>query len=241
MNWPFRKIKSLHESGIFKGLTDWHSHFLPGVDDGFKTFEDSLSALEYFDSLGVSNIWLTPHIMEEYPNSTEDLKRKFQELSERWKGNAKLHLAAEYMLDPLFVSRLENSDLLTIGDKGNRILIETSYFNPPFGMDDMISRIFSSGFFPVLAHPERYQYMRKDDYRRLHDKGVILQLDMMSTVGAYGEDARQKSLWLLENNIISVIGTDIHSLSSFKPMSLKSPGKNSIIASLKKAACSSSL
>ena len=62
--WPFKKIASLKDSGMFEGFTDWHSHILPGVDDGIKTLDDSISVLKRFDELGIKKVWLTPHIME---------------------------------------------------------------------------------------------------------------------------------------------------------------------------------
>ncbi|MDY4554757.1 MAG: hypothetical protein SO468_00985 [Prevotella sp.] len=36
---------TIEDSGLFRGYTDWHSHLLPGVDDGIKTFDDSLYIL----------------------------------------------------------------------------------------------------------------------------------------------------------------------------------------------------
>ena len=59
--WPFTKKNSLEQSGLFQGLTDWHSHILPGVDDGFQKMEDSLAALKKYEELGVKSVWLTPH------------------------------------------------------------------------------------------------------------------------------------------------------------------------------------
>ena len=68
----WNKVK-LRESGIFKGFTDWHSHILPGVDDGLREMEDSLRILSLYDELGVSRVWCTPHIMEDIPNTPSDL------------------------------------------------------------------------------------------------------------------------------------------------------------------------
>ena len=67
--WPFRKRISLKDSGIFKNFTDCHSHILPGVDDGVQTMEEALEILRLYEELGIKSVWLTPHIMEDMPNT----------------------------------------------------------------------------------------------------------------------------------------------------------------------------
>ena len=114
--WFFKsKPASLEESGIMTGLTDWHSHVLPGVDDGIKTLDDSLETLRHFEAKGLDTLWLTPHIMEDYPNSTGKLRERFEELRQAWDGKLKLRLASENMLDSLFEERLAERELLPIG------------------------------------------------------------------------------------------------------------------------------
>ena len=82
----FSSKRSLQESGILNGSTDRHSHILYGVDDGIKTPEDSLAALAFEESLGVREVWCTPHIMEDVPNTTEALKSRFEELCGIYNG-----------------------------------------------------------------------------------------------------------------------------------------------------------
>ena len=72
--WLFKKKIRLKDSGFFQGFIDWHCHLLPGVDDGVQTMEESLQILSFYEQLGVSEVWLTPHIMEDIPNTTEGLK-----------------------------------------------------------------------------------------------------------------------------------------------------------------------
>ena len=66
----FRKKKiSLADSGILKGMSDCHSHILPGVDDGVSDIQKSIEILAYMESVGISQVWCTPHIMDDFPNS----------------------------------------------------------------------------------------------------------------------------------------------------------------------------
>lgn len=209
----FFKNHTIGETGILNGLTDWHSHILPGVDDGFRSIKDSLEALSRYESLGISEVWLTPHVMEDVPNATEVLKNRFSELCDAYKGALRLHLAAEYMMDSLFERRLRDRDLLPLGTGGKHLLVETSYFNPPAGLVEILKSIKTAGYFPVLAHPERYMYMDMEDYSALMDSGVRLQLNLCSLVGMYGKEVQKKAFRLLRKGYFSIVGTDLHRLS----------------------------
>lgn len=213
--WPFQQKQTLAESGILPGMTDYHSHLLPGVDDGVQTVEESLEILRLYEQLGIREVWFTPHIMEDIPNTTAGLRSRFEQFQKNYTGNIRLHLAAEYMLDNLFKERLAHRDLLPIGEEGNHLLVETSYFNPPMDLYGMIEKIKSAGFIPVLAHPERYTYMGEKDYHRLKEAGVMFQSNLPSLVGGYGNPVKKKVEELYSNAMINLYGTDTHTLSSF--------------------------
>lgn len=232
MGWFFNKKISLKESGIFEGFTDWHSHILPGVDDGIPTMEAALEVLAEYEKLGFRKVWLTPHIMEDFPNKTDELKKKFDELKNCWKGNVELCLASENMLDTLFEERLEQNDFLPIGNEGNYLLVETSYYTPPYNMEEMLDKARSKGYYLILAHPERYRYMEEKDYKKLKDKGVLFQMNILSLVGAYGETARKKAEWLLSNNMIDFFGTDVHNIKNIMSHINESPFKNNFVKHL---------
>lgn len=212
----FPKKKTLAESGLLRGLTDTHSHILPGVDDGFRTLPDSLGALAELESQGVTTLWLTPHIMEDYPNTTSDLRRRFDELKQAYTGSIGLRLASENMLDALFLDRLEANDFLPHGDNADRLLVETSYFNPPRGMKDILARIQLAGYQPILAHPERYVYMEEKDYRDLRAKGILFQINYGSLLGFYGRTAQKKALAFHKKGLVDMLGGDLHSLGSLR-------------------------
>lgn len=213
--WPFQQKQTLAESGILRGMTDYHSHLLPGVDDGVQTVEESLEILRLYEQLGIREVWFTPHIMEDIPNTTAGLRSRFEQFQKRYTGNIRLHLAAEYMLDNLFKERLAHRDLLPLGEEGNHLLVETSYFNPPMDLYGMIEKIKSAGFIPVLAHPERYTYMGEKDYHRLKEVGVMFQSNLPSLVGGYGNPVKKKVEELHSKAMINLYGTDTHTLSSF--------------------------
>ena len=212
----FRKRQTLEESGFFRGFTDWHCHILPGVDDGVQTMDEALHILAAYERLGIREVWLTPHIMEDIPNPTARLRERFTELLAAYKGNVVLNLAAENMLDKLFEERLEQGDLLPLGKDGRHLLVETSYFNPPMGLDDILRRIQAKGYYPLLAHPERYIYMEENDYARLKSMHIKFQLNLPSLTGHYGPLARKKAERLRKAGWYEFEGTDLHRITTLK-------------------------
>ena len=209
--WPFNKKTTIAASGILQGAADHHSHILPGVDDGVETIAEALHILATYETLGIKAVWLTPHIMEDIPNNAEKLRTRFEELKATYTGDIQLHLAAEYMIDNHLRKLLDdNKELLPIGTTGKHILVETSYYNAPMRFNDTLQQIKSLGYFPLLAHPERYMYLDNADYHKLHSQGVKFQLNLVSLAGGYGKAVQKKALWLLNNGLYSVAGSDLH-------------------------------
>ena len=209
-------LKKREKQNIIKliGFTDYHSHILPGVDDGVQTMDEALEIIRLYEELGVKAVWLTPHIMEDIPNTTAHLRDRFAELQAAYTGGVQLHLAAENMLDNLFGERLEKNDLLPLGENSDHLLVETSYFSPPMGLSNILFRIKAKGYYPVLAHPERYVYMSESDYRQLIDMGVKFQLNLFSLTGAYGKTTKKKAEWLMKNKFSYICGVGVRDTGS---------------------------
>lgn len=210
----FNRKQSILSSGLLEGATDCHSHILYGVDDGLRSLEDSLSVLAFLESVGIKDLWCTPHIMEDIPNTTEELQARFKELLAAYKGSIRLHLAAEYMLDTLFEQRLKSEDLLVMED--DTLLVETSTIAEPYDLTGMLQQIMSAGYHPLFAHPERYRFLKESDLDKLYEKGVRFQLNLGSITGFYGETAKKKAEYLLNKKMYSAFGSDCHRLTSVK-------------------------
>jgi tyrosine-protein phosphatase YwqE len=211
---PFRKTTTLARSGLLQGLTDWHSHLLPSVDDGITALTDTLRLLRAYEQQGLTDVWFTPHIMEDIPNTTRALQARFAEVQEAYDGPVRLHLAAEYMLDNLFDQRLREGDLLPLGD-ASHLLVDTSYFSPPMDLDGTLRRIQQAGYHPVLAHPERYVYMSTRDYQSLSERHILFQVNLFSLTGMYGHTAASKASWLVKHGLVDRVGTDTHRVGQF--------------------------
>lgn len=211
---------------------DWHCHILPGVDDGFVSMDKSLDMLRVYEEVGMHEVWLTPHIMEDVPNETAHLRQVFAELEKEYRQDflrrnpadsnpaaaaatdikkpLKLHLAAENMLDALFEKRLKANDLLPLGEDGSMLLVETSIFSAPMNFYGLLERIKNKGYTPVLAHPERYLYMGKSDYERLKAQGIKFQRNLFSLKGQYGDNVRKRCQKLMKWGMYDFVGSDLH-------------------------------
>jgi len=200
------------------GLTaDVHSHILPGVDDGSPDFEHSVAILTKLKDLGVRRFTLTPHVsISMFPNTSPDLRDRFDRLLAQLPEDlAKLsyHLGSEYMVDEAF-SGIE--DRLCYPD--GHILIEMSYYERSREIKEAVFNLQMDGLKPILAHPERYVFYQKvfdrkkgvPELKTLCEMGCALQLNVMSLTGAYGERSMGIIRWLLENDMYSYIGTDVH-------------------------------
>ena len=226
------KKHSLCSAEVLRGTADSHSHILFGVDDGVRTIEESLSVLKYEEELGVTDVWCTPHVMEDTANSVDTLKARFGQLKEAYQGPVRLHLAAEYMLDTVFEQRFRDRDLLTMDN--DTLLVETSTWTPPVGLYDTFREIQTAGYRPLFAHPERYRYLNEPSYERLRKLGIHFQLNLPSLVGFYGETAMRKAEWLLSHGFYTEVGSDCHRLRLIKEQFERKVLTKEIIAKLAK-------
>jgi protein-tyrosine phosphatase len=196
--------------------TDMHSHLIPGIDDGSKSMEDTISMLHEFAAMGFTKIITTPHIMgDAYRNTPQNILGGLAEVrAEALKHNAIKHLqleaAAEYYFDTDFEHKLNNEKLLTLGD--NYVLFELSYVNEPEGVNKLLYDMQMKGYKPILAHPERYPYWHRniDKYEELHERGAYLQVNANSLAGHYGPPMKAVAEKLIEKNIVRFLGTDCH-------------------------------
>jgi len=195
--------------------TDMHSHLIPGVDDGSKSMEDSLTLIRQLASMGFEKIITTPHInVDYYPNTSEIIKNGLAEMIkvlQDEKVDIEIEAAAEYYIDDYF-KELVTSDqpLLTFSNK--HILIECLILGESIDLMNMIFELKARGFRPILAHPERYLYYanRFEIFKKIYEMGCKLQVNLLSLAGHYGREQKKLGIKLLEAGIVDYLGTDLH-------------------------------
>ena len=196
-----------------------HSHLIPSIDDGAKDLNDSITLINMLYSHGFKKIITTPHIMTDfYKNNIETISSGLKKVKEellKQSIDIKIEAAAEYFVDYDFKQKILGGEkFLTLGD--NYILIEFSFLTPPHNYLETIFQLQLKGYKVILAHVERYPYLSKSDLKDFVSRGVYLQLNVLSSIGYYSNDVRTRANWLIDNNMISFIGTDCHNLDQTK-------------------------
>jgi protein-tyrosine phosphatase len=194
--------------------TDIHSHLIPGIDDGVKTMDESLQMIRALSELGFRKLVTTPHVMSDgYRNTPEIIMNGLKQVQEAVAAEnipITIEAAAEYYFDEEFLPKLESAPMLTIG--GKYLLFEISYMNYPEKLSEGVFKIITKGYTPLLAHPERYPFWfgKRDEYHRLKDAGVLFQMNTNSLSGYYGAPVKKTAEWLVDNNLVDFIGSDLH-------------------------------
>ena len=83
---------------------------------------------------------------------------------------------------------------------------------------DILKQIQQKGYYPLLAHPERYEYMTMKDYKALKDANVVFQLNLPALGGMYGKGVQQKAGTFLKAGAYDRIGCDIHSIDFYQDL-----------------------
>jgi len=215
LKWFSKKKETECETLSFSVLkTDMHSHLIPGIDDGSPDMGTTISLIEKLKLLGFSKIITSPHVMSDfYQNTSEiilkglaDIRKELKELN----INMEIDAAAEYYIDYDFERKIGKEEFLTFGD--NYILVEFSFMQAPRNLYDIIFKLQLEGYKVVLAHPERYNYYKMKDYEELISRGVIFQINLLSLIGYYSPQIKQKSVSLINKGMVRLVGTDCHNL-----------------------------
>ncbi len=199
------------------GFIDIHNHILPGIDDGAKTVDDSIALIKAFEEFGVTRFIATPHIMHNYyPNTKETISKALSQVQHALISNDLKHIsieaAAEHMIDDNFEHLLETASVMPM--RTAYLLVEMSYLQPPINFEEAIIKTASNGFYPILAHPERYGFLhnRMRKYTDYKEQGILFQMNLLSLGDYYGKEVPKVANELLQEDLIDFLASDVHNL-----------------------------
>lgn len=197
---------------------DFHSHILPGIDDGATDINNAVELVRAMKSWGFEKITCTPHINAAYPNTPSIIEREFEGLQMALEENSidiQLTMSAEYRLVPeTWPEVLEKNWIMPIED---RYILTELPISKPEEMQHIkpleeFRKLIAMGLTPILPHPERYFYLSHRELMQFLEEGVIIQCNYGSLAGIYGMAARDRARALVDEGLVTLYGTDMHNL-----------------------------
>lgn len=194
--------------------TDIHCHVLPGIDDGAPTVEKGVSLVEAQRSWGLERIIATPHytdgVFENSPSTIEPAMAALRQGLEEAGIDIFPDYSAELRIDDYSLSQIETGNVRPIA--GDILLVENSFVQEPWGIDNTLFNLRVKGYRLIMAHPERYTYYHGNlsRYETLHNSGVAFQINLLSLAGHYGKRVRAIADMLIDRGLADYLGSDIH-------------------------------
>lgn len=196
-------------------MIDFHSHILPKIDDGSKSYEETMVMLEEAQNVGFDKIISTSHYAVGCYEAPEYKRKEIIEELNLEENIPQIILGSEIFLTYNIIDLLKEYKASTI-NATNYVLIELPLKNQFSNLKDVINRLKENNYRPILAHPERYFVVQKNFkfLYELKDMGVLFQANYGSILGKYGFAAKCTVKKMLKNNLISLLGTDAHKKNS---------------------------
>jgi protein-tyrosine phosphatase len=193
-------------------VVDIHSHLIPEVDDGPKSWEMAELMCRMAIEDGVEHMVATPHSNDRYRYDREYLAQALASLQERAGHQLRLSLGCDFHLSyENLQDALQRPSRYTI--EGTKyLLVELSNYSVPPTISDSLMRLADRGMTPILTHPERNPILQKSPNRVLEwaASGVIVQVTASAFTGLWGESVQRSARWLLEKNAVHVLASDAH-------------------------------
>ena len=204
-----------------KDIIDFHSHVLPGIDDGSSSVEESIAILQVMASQGITHVVATPHFYAQYDDPERFLKRRseaetrLREKMENYTDLPRLSVGAEVYYFP-GISDCDSILQLTI-DQKKCIMLEMG--SPPWDGSTFreIEGIYTKlGITPIMAHVDRY-------ISPLRTYGIPQQLQKLpvlvrANAGFFlRRSTRNMAMRMLRKGQIHLLGSDCHDLERRPP------------------------
>ncbi|MGB7293186.1 MAG: CpsB/CapC family capsule biosynthesis tyrosine phosphatase [Thermodesulfobacteriota bacterium] len=208
---------------MYQNMIDIHSHFLPNVDDGPTSWEESLEMARIAAQDGIRIAVTTPHWIQRtsWEPNPDEIKRKVGELNKKLEENRiplTIIPGMEVGISENLPKLVSSGQILTLGESPY-LLIEIPYVSLPYGIEEIIFNLKVIGIYPILAHPERNQELQKNPKRILElvKAGASVQVTAGSFCGHFGEQARQCAMQIAKFGVLHAVASDAHSAKKRVP------------------------
>lgn len=203
-------------------MLDLHCHIIPYTDDGAKDINISIEMGRKAVKLGYTGIFATSHyIIHHNELINKEFRNNIEKLNELYKSeniDLKIYVGNEIFFTNDIVDLVKENKVCTLADS-RYVLVELPLFNKivPMNVYDEFNKLQDAGFIPVLAHPERYDFVTNDIEQlvSLIESGVLLQCNIGSISGKYGKSAKKNIKNMLKRDMVHFLATDSHSVSVY--------------------------
>ncbi len=201
-------------------MVDIHSHILPEVDDGARSWEMAIHMCHMAAQDGIEHMVATPHANDQFAYDRNWLRGLLNELRQRMGGKLELSLGCDFHFSYENLESLaKDPHQYTIEDTPY-LLIELSDFSIPPAVTDQIEDLLVRGIVPIVTHPERNILLARRPERVLEwtQLGCAVQVTASAMTGRWGDKAKKTAQWLLEREAVHVLATDAHSVEGRPPV-----------------------
>ena len=195
-------------------MVDIHSHILPEVDDGPKSWDVSVAMCRVATADGITHMVATPHANDRYHYDREYLQGLLTRLQELVGDSLKLSLGCDFHLSyDNLQDALAHPTRYVIGNS-HYLLVEFSNYSIPQNTSESFLKLGDRGITPIITHPERNPILRENLQRVLEwaEQGCVIQVTGSALTGFWGERTRNAATWLLERQAVHVLATDAHDM-----------------------------
>ncbi len=201
-------------------MVDIHSHILPEVDDGPKSWDVSVAMCRAAAADGITHMVATPHANDRYHYDRQYLQGQLAHLQQLIGDSPKLSLGCDFHLSYENIQDALANPARYVIEGTRYLLVEFSNFGVPEQTTDSFVKLGDVGITAIITHPERNPILRESLHRVVEwaEQGCVIQLTGSALTGFWGERTRQAAIWLLERQAVHVLATDAHDLEKRVPV-----------------------
>ena len=201
-------------------MIDLHCHILPGIDDGAKSWDESLEMARLAVSEGITHILATPHHMNRsWVNPKGVVESLTNELQDRLDAeNIPLTIfpGQEVRLHGEIIKNMNNNEICFIDEGNQYVLIEFPTAEVPAYADRLFYEMQTNQITPIIVHPERNHAILKapNILYEFANRGVLSQVTAASYIGKFGKEIEKLSHQLIDHNLTHFIASDAHNTTN---------------------------
>jgi len=197
-------------------VVDIHSHILPEVDDGPKSWETSVAMCRAAAADGITHMVATPHANDRYHYDREYMQGLVAHLQQLVGDAPKLSLGCDFHLSFDNLQDAFANPTRYIIEGTRYLLVEFSNYSVPHHTTDSFHKLGDCGITPIITHPERNPILRETLQRVVEwaEQGCIVQMTGSALTGFWGDRARRAAHWLLEHQAVHVLAKRVPILST---------------------------